>query len=222
MPGIARQGPPAHDAGGPDGRPGTRAGGGAASLAGLSDADLLAASDGASEAFAELYRRHVPALTRFFHRRTGCADAAADLAQETMVTAFERRERYRSHSGSPGCAWLYGIARNKLRAWYRSRGADARARRRLVGRRQVEQAATTESVEQRIDLQWRASALPAAWTELSPRVSAALVLRLAHGLRYASIASELGCTERAARLRVWRGLAQLRAALYHRATTARS
>ena len=66
-------------------------------------------------------------LVRLCARITGDADAAEDLAQETLVEAWRARGRLRDPGGlSP---WLAAIARNVCLRWARGRGRRAGARR---------------------------------------------------------------------------------------------
>jgi len=73
-----------------------------------------------------LVRTHQARLRAYLFSRTGRADVADDLAQETFLVAFRRIDEYDpSRAAGP---WLLGIARNELRehwrAAVRSVGAD--------------------------------------------------------------------------------------------------
>jgi RNA polymerase sigma-70 factor (ECF subfamily) len=74
---------------------------------------------GRPDAFVEVVRRHEVAVHGFLARRAGY-QAADDLLGEVWVRAFAARGGY-----DPGHAdarpWLYGIARNVLRAHWRAR-----------------------------------------------------------------------------------------------------
>jgi RNA polymerase sigma factor (sigma-70 family) len=63
---------------------------------------------GSAERFHAVVDRHFGAVAAFLTRRVG-PDVAQDLAQETFVTAFKRRDRFdaRYDSARP---WLLGIA----------------------------------------------------------------------------------------------------------------
>ncbi len=76
------------------------------------DAAILVASRLDSELFAEIYRRHAPALRRYVTRRLGVA-LAEDIVADTFLLAFRQRESYDSRwvSARP---WLYGIASNLI------------------------------------------------------------------------------------------------------------
>lgn len=64
-----------------------------------------------SEAFGELYERHVAMVRGYLVRRTGCPELAEDLVSETFIRAFTRSG---SFTGGNFEAWLTTIARNLL------------------------------------------------------------------------------------------------------------
>lgn len=69
------------------------------------------ARDGDRGAFSEIVRIMMSKLLAHTYRMTGDRDAAIDLAQETMVTAWEQRDSWRGEAGFG--SWLYRIATNK-------------------------------------------------------------------------------------------------------------
>jgi RNA polymerase sigma factor (sigma-70 family) len=84
----------------------------------LTDSELMERSVGQPTAFAELFDRHHGELYRYLRRRAG-PSLAADIAAETFLTAFARRDAYRP-DGQSVRSWLYGIAHNLLRNHARS------------------------------------------------------------------------------------------------------
>jgi len=84
----------------------------------LSDLELLSAwRSGDSQAGNTLCKRHVDALYRFF--RTKVSSGAEDLVQHTLTAAVEARDRFAGQSSFK--SYLFGIARNLLRAEFRRR-----------------------------------------------------------------------------------------------------
>jgi RNA polymerase sigma-70 factor (ECF subfamily) len=61
---------------------------------------------------AEIARMHYDAVYRFCARRVG-VDRAADVAQETFLTAQKALPKYRGESSLS--TWLFGIAHNECR-----------------------------------------------------------------------------------------------------------
>ena len=75
---------------------------------GEDDAAIIRVSLQRSDQFAELFRRHAPAVRRYATRRIG-PDAAEDIVAETFLTAFRRRDSY-DLSHPDARPWLFGIA----------------------------------------------------------------------------------------------------------------
>jgi RNA polymerase sigma-70 factor (ECF subfamily) len=167
----------------------------------------IAAGD--DDAFSVFYREHLDAVVAFFARRVGDRELAFDLTAETFASVVVSADTY--GGDAPAVAWLFGIARNKLReSLRRDRVADA-ARRRLgmdpialddaALARVEEHAGSGES-----DLTRALEALPEA-------TRAALLERLVEEREYGEIAARLACSEQVVRQRVHRGLKTLRANL---------
>lgn len=83
-----------------------------------SDAELLAAwSDGDSQAGNELFNRHFDTVCRFFANKV--SDDVDDLIQKTFMACVEGKERFRGDSSFR--SYLFGVARNVLRRYYRDK-----------------------------------------------------------------------------------------------------
>jgi RNA polymerase sigma factor (sigma-70 family) len=82
-----------------------------------SDAELVNASLRDPDAFAELFARHWDGLFRFCLNRAG--SAGEDIAAEAFRVAFDRRKRY-DRGYSDARPWLFGIATNLLRDYFRT------------------------------------------------------------------------------------------------------
>ncbi|MER6815224.1 RNA polymerase sigma factor [Spirillospora sp. NPDC000708] len=74
------------------------------------DAVGIEASWHEPEQFAEIFHRHFPDVHRYVAGRLG-PDAADDIAAETFLTAYRRRDRYDPARGALR-PWLFGIATN--------------------------------------------------------------------------------------------------------------
>ena len=79
---------------------------------------------GRPDAFVEVVQRHEVAVHGYLARRAG-RQIADDLLGEVWVRAFSARDRYElaRHDARP---WLYGIARNVLRTYWRTNQVDDR------------------------------------------------------------------------------------------------
>lgn len=80
---------------------------------------VAAAQAGSEEAWRELFDEYYPRLQAFMRSRVSPQQAAEDLAAETFVDAFRGLPRFRWR-GTPFGAWLFKVARNRLRMHYRS------------------------------------------------------------------------------------------------------
>ncbi|HVC71116.1 MAG TPA: RNA polymerase sigma factor [Acidimicrobiales bacterium] len=81
------------------------------------------AGDGA--AFVELFWHHGPAVHGYLSRRAGRQDAD-ELLSEVWLRAFRSRSSY-DHTVADTRPWLYGIARNVLRAHWRGQDRTRRS-----------------------------------------------------------------------------------------------
>ena len=130
---------------------------------------------------------------------------AEDLLQDTWVAALERGAGVDERGGLR--AWLATVARNLA----------LRRRRREALRAAVEHAAArpepTEGGQGEVERMQLQRALVDAVLALDEPYRAAVILRHLDGLSASEIARRQGCSSAAARQRVSRGLAQLRARL---------
>jgi RNA polymerase sigma-70 factor (ECF subfamily) len=84
----------------------------------------IASAQAGDEAWRALFDEHYPKLYAFMRRRVGDRETAEDLAAETFVDAFRGLPRFRWR-GKPFGAWLFTVARNRLRMHYRGRAPES-------------------------------------------------------------------------------------------------
>jgi RNA polymerase sigma-70 factor (ECF subfamily) len=167
----------------------------------------IAAGD--PDAFSRFYREHLDAVVAFFGQRVTSPELAFDLAAETFAAVIGSAGSYAGDG--PAVAWLFGIARNKLRESARRGRVEAAARSRLGLAPIALDDTDLARVEQRVqagqlDLAGKLAALPESMRE-------ALIARVVDERSYAQIARELRCSEQVVRQRVSRGLERLRTAI---------
>ncbi|MCP4968164.1 MAG: RNA polymerase sigma factor [bacterium] len=172
------------------------------------DAELIVASITEASAFQELYERNAERILAYVYRRTFDAQLSADVMAETFAIAFEKRRRY-TPTRTPGVAWLYGIARRELAAYRRRRSIEARAVSRLGVEIPALDSESIDRIERLIDVDQYRNALAAALANLKPTQRKAVELRVVDELDYRTVATQLGCSEGAARVRVHRALNRL-------------
>ncbi len=159
---------------------------------------VRAAQAGEPAAFPALARRYRPRLERFLRRETGNPTRAADLAQDALDDAFEDLADLRNPQAF--YPWLHRIA-------YRLLLADWRYRRPLVplGRlRDLLGPAPVVPVLTRLLVRESAA-------ELSPALYQVLVLHDELGYTVPEIAAALGISVAAAKARLTRARAGMRA-----------
>ena len=168
----------------------------------VSDAELVARSTlGSPAVFGELVTRHGAAMHAYLARRTGRGDAD-DLLGELWLRAFESRANYdtRCEDARP---WLYGIARNTVRAyWRRSLRPDPS----LAG----SHSDPWPEADSRIDASSQRGALLQALAELSENDRDVLLLVTWEQLSPAEAAVALAIPQGTVRSRLHRARALLR------------
>ncbi len=164
------------------------------------DATLIAASLTDPAAFAGVFDRHWPGIHRFCASRAGAA--GEDLAAETFRVAFDERARFDPRRGDAR-PWLYGIATNLLRHWFRSRG-----RARLApGADELDFA---DDALGRVEARLLGPELAAALRAVGAADRDALLLHAWAELTYTEIADATGVPVGTVRSRIHRARTQLR------------
>jgi RNA polymerase sigma factor (sigma-70 family) len=144
-------------------------------------------------------------LVRLCTAVTGDADVAEDLAQQTLLEAWRRKDRLTDPVGMD--AWLNAIARNMCRRWQRAAGgpevptSDEAVLDTAGPGHDLDAVLEHEDVVELLD---RALALLPASTR------DALVAHYVEELGHREIARRLGCSVEAVSMRVSRGRARLR------------
>src|ERR1700743_600768 len=94
------------------------------------DAAVIRASRKDRAAFGVIFDRHWPRIYRYCVERAGPAAGEGVAAETFRVALTERKRDDRREYAAP---WLYGIATNLLRRWFRSAARGSRAMSRLGG-----------------------------------------------------------------------------------------
>jgi RNA polymerase sigma-70 factor (ECF subfamily) len=145
------------------------------------------------------FRRHYDSVYRFVRRRAASSAEAEDLTQEVFeaaLVAFADRRLV----GELSLPWLYTVAERRLiGAWRRSQPTV------LLESENVAALPSAESYGNRVS-----ESLLSGLRDLPEGQRAVVVLKLFRGLPFAEIASRLGISEEACRMRLSRGLATLR------------
>lgn len=174
------------------------------------DADLLVAFRTDTEAFEELYVRHVGRVVRFAARRVRAPEEVVDLVAAVWLEVVASLDRFDPSRGD-GLPWILGIAANLVAAERRRQARERDAVRRLAGRR-VLMADDFARLEQEIDAQAIAPRLRRAIETLPAAERPVAELMLLEELQPAQAARALGIRPVTARMRLARARRKLRAA----------
>jgi RNA polymerase sigma factor (sigma-70 family) len=172
------------------------------------DALLLAAARGEQAAFEFFYRRWLAAVMGFHLRRVQVRETAFDLTAETFAAVVVSCGEFDPQRG-PAPAWLFAIADHKLRDSLRRGRVEASARRALDHQPVVLEDEDLVRVEELASL-GAGARLERLLEELPPTQREAVRARVLDERSYATIATELRCSQAVVRQRVHRGLRRLR------------
>jgi RNA polymerase sigma-70 factor, ECF subfamily len=152
------------------------------------DLDLVKlAKRGQREAFDELFQRHKDFIYNVCRRMLGCPEDAADATQAAFVQAYRSIGAFRGQSSFR--SWTCRIAINTCNVFLRKE-----ARRKALREHSPESESTDRQDGVVMDVV----------RELPPGVRSVLVLFYFEGLSGEELAAALGCSHRAARVRLHR------------------
>jgi RNA polymerase sigma-70 factor (ECF subfamily) len=149
--------------------------------------------------FEELYRADRAAVAGYVLRRAGNVEDAADALAEVFVVAWRRLDQM--PAGVESRLWLYGVARRVLANQRRGERRRHALSERLRAEARVEdyQPAPAADVKE----------LALAFGRLPERDREVLALEAWEGLDCGEIATVLGCSRNAARIRLHRARRRL-------------
>ena len=159
---------------------------------------------------SELYDASAEELLRFFYRRTLEPQDALDLVGETFAQALKSRRRFKGDSLDEARAWLFGIAHNLLKGYYRSARVSRETMERLQFERVELQPDEVQKLEEIDDAREQRERIAGAIDRLKAEYREAIQLRVLDQLEYDEVARRLGVSEEVVRARVSRGIKRLR------------
>jgi RNA polymerase sigma factor (sigma-70 family) len=160
-----------------------------------SDGELLAGLPRQPELMGVLYERHAPAVFRYLARRAG-PPAAEDLLSEVFIAALSASSRVVAHDSGSALPWLYGIGLNVLRRHFRQQQPAPGVTR--------DSGTDWDAVDDRLDARAERGRLRAALAVLADSDRELLLLVGWEGLSQAEVATALGISQGAARVRLHR------------------
>ncbi|MEP7135096.1 MAG: sigma-70 family RNA polymerase sigma factor [Chloroflexota bacterium] len=155
-----------------------------------------------TDAFAELYRRHVLRVFRYHMAHTGNVKDSEDLTSQTFMAALEGIKSFRG-SGS-FAAWIMGIASKKRLMFFRGSKPDVTLDAAL--HYPSPSLPTDKAANQRLQLE----SIARAFRQIAPDRAEALGLSFFGGLSNLEVSRVLNKTEAAVKMLISRGLQDLR------------
>lgn len=169
----------------------------------MDEAALVAAARHDPAAFGEVYRRYVARVYRYLFSQVGDGQEAEDITAQVFSAAWEGLSGYREQGNF--AAWLFRIARNKAKDYYRQRRATLSLEEaHPMLRAEWDPLA---HIEQDESLQQLSALLEC----LNPEQRELLRLRFAADLSFAQIGEIFGRSEAAVKMSVHRLLQRLQA-----------
>jgi RNA polymerase sigma factor (sigma-70 family) len=175
----------------------------------VSDAAIIERSLREPEDFAAVFHRYYAPIHGFAAQRLGPA-LADDVAAETFLIAFDRRERY-DLSRADARPWLYGIASNLIARHHRAEVRQYRALARTATGEIAE--SDTDRVVTRLDAEAHRGPLMAALAKIAGGDRDVLLLVAWAELTSEEAGEALGIPAGTARSRLHRARKKLRAAM---------
>jgi RNA polymerase sigma factor (sigma-70 family) len=180
-----------------------------ASVARDSDAAIIRQSRLEPECFAAIFDRYYIQIHGYAARRLGHS-LADDVAAETFLIAFERRDSY-DVTWLNARPWLYGITSNLISGHRRAEERRYRALSRVCAGEASDEHA--DQVARRVDAQAHRAPLVAALAAIAAGDRDVLLLVACAGLSPDETGQALGIPAGTARSRLHRARKQIRAAL---------
>ena len=161
---------------------------------------------GQREMYRVLVHRYQDVLYRHAYRMVGRADDAADIVQKTLVSGFQKLNRCRDPERVGG--WLFRIAANLCKDFLKSPRRDDlsldAASATVIDRSSPDDDLEREELKERVQQ---------ALERLSPEQREAFVLKHLEGRSYDEIATLLGASKSALKMRVLRAREELQTLL---------
>lgn len=150
------------------------------------------------EEFSQIIDRHSRKLFALLFRLTGDYHAAQDLAQDVWLAAYRDYAKFQGRSDV--YTWLYRIAVNRFKRYYRSRRLKS-----WLGLDQVPEEAASAAMPEGLESDQRSRTVARAVAGLPPDFRAAVTLFYFEERDCRQIAEMLGCSEGTVKSRLWRG-----------------
>jgi len=171
---------------------------------------VAAAQAGDRGAFDELVRATYADTYTLAYRLTGDEEDARDVVQDAYLRAYRGLKRFRGDAQFS--TWMYRITANCASTFLGKRVKHRHEE--LSDELTLDEEHPSGNPEAQLDAAVSRDGLQAALRRLPPRLRAVVLLRDVYDLPHEAIASELGISESAAKVRLHRARRKLREDLY--------
>ena len=172
----------------------------------LSDRQRMVALD--PEALGQLFDAFFEPLWSFIRRSVHDDGLSEDLAQDVFLRVYKALPRF--DATKPLRPWIYTIATNRMRDYFRSSGKRQGDLSIDVEEHEIELQSDAESANDVLEREELAGVIAEAVTRLPERTRLVVQLRAYHELSFEEIGDILSLKPAAARKRYSRALAALR------------
>jgi len=169
------------------------------------EAQLIKAAQQEPEAFRDLYNAHYKTIYLFVHRRVEEQEVTDDLCSQVFLKALLNIKKYQFR-GVPFIGWLYRIAHNEVRQYYRK----SKKERKVVVDKKIIHALQSDDSEMDEKRQKIMQRLMAALNTLSLEHLHLIELRFFEQKAFKEMAYILNITENHAKVKTYRVLDKLR------------
>lgn len=166
---------------------------------------MMQVKNGDLEQLGLLFERYHRRLFGFFYRLTSRRDLSSDLVQDV----FERILKYRNSYTGDGefSSWIFRIARNLYSDYFHRTQLTGENENPDEPRNFLEKG---EFLQHDVENADERMLLEQALERLDPEKKQALILSRIEGFRYREIAEIMECSESLVKVRVFRGLKELK------------
>lgn len=166
---------------------------------------MFRVKEGNLDQMALLFDRHHRLLYGFFYHNTGLKDESEDLVQTVFMNMIRSRATFTGSFKFE--TWMYTIARNALKDYYRKNKKSSA----FVDTDQVEhQLQDSTSADDKINRKEEENILKKALEQLSETDRELIILSRYKEMKYQEIAILLNLSEGAIKVRIHRAVKQLR------------
>jgi len=161
--------------------------------------------------FASFYEETYPSVLRYLAHKTVDVQVALDLTGEAYAKAFEKRDRFRGSTREEALGWVWAIASNELKMYWRTLAVELSAVERVQLPREAADDTELARIDELLAAERDRGPLREALDELPTDQQDVIHMYVIEERDHAEIAQELAVSTDVVRARLSRGLRRLAA-----------